>query len=694
MLFSISVAISKAQYIKNPDELYNKVKYEQKNYTKYLYYPEVLAMHIEKARAFYIKGNYQAAINKYNMILDTDTTNPFIYHELGLCYFNQGFISKEKALEFFKISIRKSIPGDTIQESFFYLGKTYHMIGEHEIGIKYLEHFKGKIKDSYSGYILADDMNRQIETSTNAIFYKNDAPTPHAISNLGKVINTNTGQYNPIVNGEMSTLIYSEKNNAYPQSARDNTDELLMITKFQPDGKWSKPSKLKESSKLVVENLDKKAQMLGFSLDNTEIYVYQLNDIYLGKITKGKYVTLKPWNCTFLDKKAYEPHFYFTKDGNSVYFTSDREGGYGGLDIYRSVKNEDSTWTVAENLGPIINSKYDEITPFMTTENDRLYFSSLGHSSMGGYDVFYSDNIKEDWSLPKNMRQPINSSMDDLGFVIGPNNKTGLISSSREGGKGDMDIYEFAIECAFINTVRLRGVVMTKDDELVETQITFTNKISGKKVVAYAAASKKGSFIVELKANTNYVMSIERGGYLKQTQEIHTPKQCEPYEIFQVIHMNKKKTGENKIEQTVSFRNAFFDIQKHLLVEQRDVFEKGLIDACTDFINLMEPEDTELNYFINEKKMELNTDTVIADIVKDTIPDYEVENALSNTRVLVDRKVEQISDTEYVVTLNIKHKEIEGSVKLSELIPAHFTAEAVQSAGADMGFSNQELSFT
>ncbi|NQY08109.1 MAG: OmpA family protein [Flavobacteriales bacterium] len=694
VLFTFSSKDADCQYIKKPSEDYNKVKYEQKNYTKYLYYPEVLAMHIEKARVFYFEGDYQSAINKYEIILNTDTTNPFIYHELGLCYFNQSFVSKKVALKYFETSLAKSIPNDTILETFFYLGKTYHMLGENEKAKKWIEYFRSKIKESYEGYILSGDMHREVETITNAIYYVKNKSIPHLVSNIGSTVNKGTAQYNAIIDSEMRRMILVEKNNKFPKSARDNDSEIMRISTFKSSGKWSKPEDLNESNKLEFLNLEKDAEVIGFSGDDNTIYVRQDNLIFMGEIKKGEQINLVPSNLNFAKKDAYEPHFFFTKDSTTCFFSSDRQGGFGGLDIWKATY-DGYEWSEAVNLGRIINSAFDEITPYMIKDNSRLYYASKGHSSMGGFDIFYSDHIDEEWSLPKNMRPPINSTMDDFGFMMGPNGKTGLISSAREGGFGDMDIYEFAIECGFISSVRLRGVVMTKDEELKESKITFVNKYTGKMVVTYAAASDRGSFVVELKANTDYIMLFERGGYLTQTQEVHTPKQCEAYELFQVISVNQEKVSETKIEQHIVFRNAFFDIQKHILVKHRDVFDAGLIDASIDYVMYMDPDETSLNLFINEKRIEIETGTLKAsDIIRDTLTADETEHIVAAPKVIVKRHIERLNNAEYIVHVAIKQNDLTGSVNLYERIPAGFQAVLVDSSGASYTAEGQDLTFS
>ncbi|NQY11343.1 MAG: hypothetical protein HRT71_17730 [Flavobacteriales bacterium] len=134
--------------------------------------------------------------------------NPFLYHEIGMCYFNKSNISKKKSIEYFEASLLKSIPKDTIVKTFF-LGKAYHFVGEHEKAKKLLEHFKEKIKKSYSGFILSEVMNREIKTCINALFFEENKAAPHIVTNLGTQFNTDKAEFNPIVDSNMTILIYT-----------------------------------------------------------------------------------------------------------------------------------------------------------------------------------------------------------------------------------------------------------------------------------------------------------------------------------------------------------------------------------------------------------------------------------------------------------------------------------------------------
>ena len=130
-----------------------------------------------------------------------------------------------------------------------------------------------------------------------------------------------------------------------------------------------------------------------------------------------------------------------------MYFVSDREGGYGGRDIYRLVKLPNGEWSQAYNIGPPINTPFDEDSPFLHPNGKTFYFSSNGEESMGGFDIFHSE-LNEDgkWTFPVNMGYPLNTVEDDLYFTTNADGKNGYYASSHEGGYGEKDIYKVLLE--------------------------------------------------------------------------------------------------------------------------------------------------------------------------------------------------------------------------------------------------------
>ena len=149
-----------------------------------------------------------------------------------------------------------------------------------------------------------------------------------------------------------------------------------------------------------------------FEYDGTILYLYKTDNfdgnIYSAEYVNGNWTPIKKLNKN-INTKFYESHAAISSDGKKLYFTSNRDGGYGGLDIYVSEKDASGDWGPAINLGNTINTPYNEDTPFITLNDSLLYFSSEGHNGMGGYDIFRSDKSEAGWNAPENLGFPVNS---------------------------------------------------------------------------------------------------------------------------------------------------------------------------------------------------------------------------------------------------------------------------------------------
>jgi outer membrane protein OmpA-like peptidoglycan-associated protein len=170
-----------------------------------------------------------------------------------------------------------------------------------------------------------------------------------------------------------------------------------------------------------------------------------------------------------LNTKYGETHCTFTPDGQQIYFVSDRPGGLGGKDIYRMVKLPDGSWSKPMNLGPKINTPYDEESPFMSFDNKTLYFSSNGPSSMGDFDVFLSiRDAESNWSDPINLGYPINTTGDDVFYTTTADGSRGYLTSFRRDGFGEKDIYEIQYDISRLGDLAiLKASLQTSDGSTV-----------------------------------------------------------------------------------------------------------------------------------------------------------------------------------------------------------------------------------
>jgi len=272
------------------------------------------------------------------------------------------------------------------------------------------------------------------------------------IKNIGNIINTEYSEYVPIVAEDTSTIIFTYRGpgstgglQKFGQADIGGYYYEDVFIAYRFGDIWSVPISISDKINTNIHDA-----VTGISSDGKTLLLYRSDG------TKGViYFTIKTAKGWSEPKKLSKTinsqysvgHASFTADGNELYLVIDgRPDSYGGQDIYKSVKDKKGKWTEPVNLGPNINTPYDEEAPFIYTKANVLYFASKGHNSIGGYDIFRSINIYGQWSKPQNMAYPINTPDDDLYFFATSDGKRGYFASRRGQGYGIQDVYTVSLE--------------------------------------------------------------------------------------------------------------------------------------------------------------------------------------------------------------------------------------------------------
>ncbi len=363
-----------------------------------------------EAESYFLFEEYKDALPLYQRILRADPGNFNINFKIGVCYLNDSYqadrsiVYLEKAVKGISRTSKTTVFRETQAppEALYYLGNAYRVNNRLDDAIEAYEQFKKVLDPEIYDVALVD---QQISACQVAAAQQK-SPMYFLSSNLGEGINDRFEELNPVVSGDETTLAFTRRLQFY--------DAVFVARK--ENGVWSEPVNLTGDF-----GVDGNTYTTGISYDGTELYVYRSDNfdgnLYVSHFTGGKWSKLRKLNNN-INTKYWESHASLSKDGKTLYFTSNREGGYGGLDIYRSQRTKGDDWGPAVNLGPVINSKYNENTPFITDDGSTLYFSSMGHYNMGGYDIFYSTRLSNgQWSKPVNAGYPLNTTYDDEFFV-------------------------------------------------------------------------------------------------------------------------------------------------------------------------------------------------------------------------------------------------------------------------------------
>ncbi len=401
--------------------------------------PDYREMFLE-SEMYFLFEEYNEALPSYIRLNQKFPDNDNIKYKIGVCYLNDPY-EKAKSISFLEEAVKNTDPKykensfketKAPLEAYFHLGNAYRINNQLDKAIETYEKFKELADPKIYDIEL---INEQIRACQNAKELK-EKPVDIAIVNVGDPINTRFSDMRPVVSGDETKLVYLQKLQFY--------DAIFFSEKI--DSIWSFPRNIMPVPELSV---DEDAYPTALSYDGTKLLVYRsdnfIGDLYTSTLVDGLWIPLTKLNDN-INTKYWESHACFTKSGDSLYFTSNRKGGYGGLDIYLSIKGEDNQWGIPSNMSSAINTKYNEETPFVTYDGKTLYFSSYGHHNMGGYDVFYSKLLTDGtWSHPVNAGFPINTTDDDVFYVPVQNGMYAYFPRFMDQGYGKTDIYRLEI---------------------------------------------------------------------------------------------------------------------------------------------------------------------------------------------------------------------------------------------------------
>jgi outer membrane protein OmpA-like peptidoglycan-associated protein/tetratricopeptide (TPR) repeat protein len=381
-------------------------------------------------------------------------------------------------------------------------------------------------------------------------------PVPFKPANLGPEINSANDEYLPVSTADESTLIFTRK--------IGNNEDFYRSTK--QNGKWLNAAYL---SKLInTAEYNEGAQSI--SQDGKYLFFTGCNrpdglgrcDIYVTQ-KKGADWS-KPYNLnTPVNSPGWESQPSISADGRTLYFVSNRKGGYGGYDIWKC-RVTDKGWSQPENLGPNVNTPYDEQSPYIHPDDSTLYFCSNGWPGLGNKDLFVSRLDKTGkWQKPDNMGYPINSSGDENGLSISASGQYAYFASNTLNGFGGFDIYSFELpEKARPHLVTyVKGTVTdAATKQPIEAAVEIVDLVTNVPVYQNYSSATQGDFLATLITGKNYGLTVTKNGYLFSSENFSlTGKNATRF--FQIeIPLSAIEVGKSAI-----LKNIFFDTNRYNL---------------------------------------------------------------------------------------------------------------------------------
>jgi len=438
---------------------------------------------------------------------------------------------------------------------YYGMGESFLLTGNYENAksslTTFVSKYTGKDKDIVNK---ANKYIKDCEFSVAAL----KSPVKYEPVNLGSGVNSKYRDYFPSITADGKNLIFSRN--------VEGNEDFYLATKT--GSTWSEAIPL--SNKINTPNYNEGAQSI--SPDGMYLFFTGCNrpdglgrcDIYVSHKEGNDWGT--PFNLGApVNSEYWDAQPSISPDGNTLYFVSNRPGGYGGYDIWKSTLNEDGSWQKPVNLGPEINTPYDEQTPFIHPDGKTFYFSSDGWPGFGNKDIFMStltDNGH--WTVPVNLGTPINTFNEETGLAVSPDGSKAYFSAILKDGYGDMDIYQFDLPPAIRpkEITYVKGNVKDKETgKPLSASIKVVNLQSKQNQFNDFTNEATGAFLAVMPAGHSYLLNAEAEGYLFYSDnfELNNGSSLKPYELN--IFLEKIKPGVN-----IVLRNIFFDTNKYELL--------------------------------------------------------------------------------------------------------------------------------
>lgn len=466
--------------------------------------------------SYYYDKDYERAASLYEPLLNANPENSNIAAKLGICYLNMDG-KKTEALELLKKASKniaasnkayKKTGTQAPADTYLYLAIAYHRNDSLTKAISLYSDVKKKLAPEDEAQ--ADFIDQQIRNCRYAMEMKKKPL--RIISNLfAPWLTDYPGACNPVLARNDSVFVFTVKQKGKTQ----------IYCSYKSGGEWNRPSNITRQlggfDRFYSNSITGDGKTLILFMDDGDdgnLYMSQRTDTSWSHIRSvGRFVNTIYW----------EDHGFITPDGQSMYFASNRPGGEGELDIWVSRRLEDGTWDRPVNCGNVINTPYDENTPYYDVDENALLFSSNGHLSMGGYDVFRSINRGGSWTQPVAMPFAFNNVLENTHFILN-NNAPGFVASRYDEKEKSRNIYAIVAVNPADELTRAAGVIKLEDGLEVDPAVSLITVKNTKtnEVFQNTSVAKDGSFSFNIKPG-DYEILVSHDGYVTDTINLSLP---------------------------------------------------------------------------------------------------------------------------------------------------------------------------
>jgi outer membrane protein OmpA-like peptidoglycan-associated protein/tetratricopeptide (TPR) repeat protein len=524
---------------------------------------------VRQAKADIKEGDYFVSIRNYDEALlyymkaqEFNSNNSELNFKIGFAFYNTS--QKYDCLSYFDKAY--SLNNKVDRKILYYLGRGNHLNYNFDKALEFYSEYARELKDNEE----IASINRYIIQVRNAKILVQDTVNVE-ILNLGENVNSEYREYAPLVTSDGSTLYFTSrrKGSTGGKTADDGMFfEDIYVTQKTETG-WTQARGVGRPLNTPLHDA-----AVGLSPDGQQLFIYMDQnggDIFVSQLRGSRW--LRPEclgesiNSPYHDSKAA-----LSFDNKTLYFISDRTDlSLGGRDIFYSEIDENGDWGQPKNIGSTVNTEYDEVDIFLHPDGRTMYFSSQGHNSMGGLDIFKTTrNENGNWTTPVNLGHPINTPGDDAFFVTTASGRTAYFASVRPEGHGLHDIYQINFiydekqpeekrEKVLVTLVK--GVVKDAVTEIpLEADVEIIDNKKDEVVANFVTNTVTGGYLVNLPSGKNYGINVSKAGYLFHSENFNLPDTAE-YQEF-VVNIDLKRI---EIGTSIVLRNIFFDYDKETL---------------------------------------------------------------------------------------------------------------------------------
>jgi len=526
-------------------------------------------------------GNMIIALEYYLRAYEFNPDNAILNMRIGECYLNTPRV--DKAVEYLEKAVELNVPTLKV---YYLLGEAYQQNYRFDEAIEQFNFYRQSLTPQEVIQQRAS-IDRRIAECNHAKHLIN-APLRVFIDNMGSAVNSEFDDYSPVLSPDGKIIYFTSRRPLGRNPRSDRNDhkyfENIFVTRKVGE-QWT-------TAELLEGKVNSRTHeaTAGILPDGKTLYVYRGDkggDLFESHFEKDRWGKPRKLPRALRSPGTQETSIVFTSDGNRAYFISDRPGGFGGKDIWTSSRNERGRWSEPVNLGTTVNTEYDEESLYLAPDDVTLYFSSQGHNSMGGFDIFRTVFRNGRWTRPENLGYPINSPADDLFFVMGPDEKTAWFSTIRKDNFGGSDIsqitflgpekplflpvasdliaaslrppkinmMESEMEIVTVPMTILRGrVIDDKTEEPVNAVIELYDNETEALLAEFSSGAETGEYVISLPGGKNYAIAVQAEDYLFHSENMNISESEVNREIINDIRLKRVEVG-----QSIVLNNIFFD---------------------------------------------------------------------------------------------------------------------------------------